>query len=118
MDFSGPKVNFLLIHLTELKNIYLVFVSNIPLGKYSANNCPDDDSNNVVNGSVLPATGNANKQLDEITPLLHQASISSPNSLEQDDETNANMGSGNNCSGALKTNNRRRVRRKYSRKIA
>lgn len=85
-------------------------------GKYSSNNSPDDNTNNV-NGSISTTT-DANKKLDEITPLLHQASISSTNSLEQDDETNVNVVNGSNRSGAHKTNYRKRIKTKLSRKTA
>lgn len=98
-------------------NRYLYSFLLLFSGKYSSNNSPDDNTNNV-NGRISTTT-DANKKLDEITPLLNQASISSTNSLEQDDETNVNVGNGSNRSGgAHKTNYRKRIKTKLSRKTA
>lgn len=91
-------------------------------GKYSSNNHPDESTNNI-NGNVPSSTVDTNKKLDEISPLLHQqASISATNSHEPVDEaSNANAANGNNRAGgggAHKTNYRKRVKTKLSRKTA
>lgn len=96
---------------------YLLFFCLLT-GKYSTNNSPDESSNNVNGSNISSAVVDANKKLDEITPLLHQASISSNNSLDQDDETSANAGNSSNRNGAHKSNYRKRVKTKLSRKTA
>lgn len=90
-------------------------------GKYSSNSFPDDNSRVNGNQGVSVSTIDANKKLDEITPLLNQARISSSNSnsVEHDDEPNTNPTSNNsNRGGNHKSSYRKRVKTKLSRKTA
>lgn len=62
-----------------------------------------------------------NKKLEEITPLLYQATISSTNSAEPNDgepNANANASGISGRSGSHKSNHRKRVKTKLSRKTA
>lgn len=97
--------------------ILMIYFSKI--GKYSANNIPDDyigfNQSTIKNDTA----NETNKKLDEITPLLHQASISSAKTC--DTEVNAapsNLNNGANTSRNHKSSYRKRVKTKLSRKSA
>lgn len=117
MDFLDPKVHFYCtIRIINLGKL-IEFLKSL-LGKYSSNSFQDD--NISPNGNqTTTSTTDTNKKLEEITPLLHQASISSTNSIEHGGESsaNANPSSTATRNGAHK-NYRKRVKTKLSRKTA
>lgn len=77
--FFGPEGSFpsiILFFLFCFYELLTIFALNFQIaGKYSANNIPDE-FNGTSNQKVSMSLTDESKRLDEITPLLHQASIS------------------------------------------
>lgn len=88
-------------------------------GKYSSKKGGPDDSTNL-NGAqnVTAASIDANKKMEELAPLLHQARISSTSPADRDGETSANTSGHSNRSSSHKSSYRKRVKTKLSRKTA
>lgn len=115
MDFLDQKVILVYIQqYNSIKSNFLIFVIGVYIkGKYSSNVQQDGNQN-------LTSSVDMNKKLEEITPLLHQATISSSNAIDQDVEQNGNINNSNNGSrnGSHKSNHRKRVKTKSGRKTA
>lgn len=87
-------------------------------GKYTSSSFLEDSIPAHATQAQTQATIDANKKLEEITPLLHQASISSPNNADNDGERSSNAASSSNRNGVNKASYRKRVKTKLSRKTA